>query len=327
MTEICNVVSEQPVSSLSQEHMERERRAYEERRKGKMRNRKVRAAAAKTIIYAILALYAAVIIFPFLVVITTSLKTYQDATHIPFQWIPAMGFTGVNYKTVFDYNPQMNAEMSSIIQGFVNTLLYIIPPTVIGLFTSSISAYAFSKLRFRAKNVMYAILLGTMMIPGMIMMAPQLSIYDMIGWIDTPLPLMIPGMFGAAACVFFMRQYYVGIPDSIIEYGRLDGLTILQEFWHITLPLIYPTLTTMLVVSVSGFFTSQLSAYNFYGGNAPPGINTLGYYFFVQVVGGASSSVDYPYASAMGLIFTGVAAPVTLLVKYLLERFGPNTEF
>ena len=140
--------------------------------------------------------------------------------------------------------------------------------------------------------------------------------------------LLFYGMWaGFGGSIILYTGAMCRIPDSIIEYGRLDGLTILQEFWHITLPLIYPTLTTMLVVSVSGFFTSQLSAYNFYGGNAPPGINTLGYYFFVQVVGGASSSVDYPYASAMGLIFTGVAAPVTLLVKYLLERFGPNTEF
>ncbi|MDD6994746.1 MAG: sugar ABC transporter permease [Candidatus Borkfalkiaceae bacterium] len=117
------------------------------------------------------------------------------------------------------------------------------------------------------------------------------------------------------------------IPDSIIEYGRLDGLSIWQEFWHITLPLIYPTLVTMMVVSVSGFFTSQVSAYNFYGGNAPPNINTLGYYFFVRVVGSASSNADYPYASAMGLIFTAIAAPVTLTVKWLLEKYGPNTEF
>lgn len=272
MTEICNVVSEQPVSSLSQEHMERERRAYEERRKGKMRNRKVRAAAAKTIIYAVLALYAAVIIFPFLVVITTSLKTYQDATHIPFQWIPEMGFTGVNYKTVFDYNPQMNAEMSSIIQGFVNTLLYIIPPTVIGLFTSSISAYAFSKLRFRAKNVMYAILLGTMMIPGMIMMAPQLSIYDMIGWIDTPLPLMIPGMFGAAACVFFMRQYYVGIPDSIIEAAKIDGLGFLGIFFRIMVPLSVPALLAQGLLGFIGGYNDFMGPLLYLG---PAELQTL----------------------------------------------------
>ena len=117
------------------------------------------------------------------------------------------------------------------------------------------------------------------------------------------------------------------IPESIIEYGQLDGMNVRQEFFHITIPLIYPTLVTMLVVGVAGYFTSQLSAYNFYGGSAPSNIYTLGYYFFVKVVGSASSGADYPYASAMGLIFTFVAAPVTLLVKFLLERFGPNTEF
>ena len=103
---------------------------------------------------------------------------------------------------------------------FLNTFIYVIPPTVLGLFTSSLSAYAFSKLRFRAKNFMYGFLLATMMIPGTITIVPQFSVYDTLGLIDTPFPLMVPGMFGAAACVFFMRQYFSGIPDSVVEIDK-----------------------------------------------------------------------------------------------------------
>ncbi len=266
------ISEQQAYVSMTQEQMERERQAYEQRKKGKMRSQKTRKIISQVVIYAILVLYAAIIIFPFLVVLITSLKTYQDATHIPFEWVPSMGFTGDNYVEVFTYNPQMNAAMSSIIQGFLNTLMYIIPPTLIGLFTSSISAYAFSKLRFRAKNWMYSVLLGTMLIPGMITLAPQLSLYDMIGWIDTPLPLMIPGMFGAAACVFFMRQYYVGIPDSIIEAAKIDGLGFLGIFFQIMVPLSVPALLAQGLLGFIGGYNDFMGPLLYLG---PANLQTL----------------------------------------------------
>lgn len=266
------ISEQQAYVSMTQEQMERERQAYEQRKKGKMRSQKTRKIISQVVIYAILVLYAAIIIFPFLVVLITSLKTYQDATHIPFEWVPSMGFTGDNYVEVFTYSPQMNAAMSSIIQGFLNTLMYIIPPTLIGLFTSSISAYAFSKLRFRAKNWMYSVLLGTMLIPGMITLAPQLSLYDMIGWIDTPLPLMIPGMFGAAACVFFMRQYYVGIPDSIIEAAKIDGLGFLGIFFQIMVPLSVPALLAQGLLGFIGGYNDFMGPLLYLG---PANLQTL----------------------------------------------------
>ncbi len=245
MTDTKNILMQEEAAAaapLTEEAMQEERSAYQKRKKEKMRSQKVRSITGKVFIYAILAFYAVIIIFPFLIVLLTSLKTYQDATHIPFEWIPEMGFTGDNYAEVFSRYPTMTALLPSIVQGFLNTLLYVLPPTILGLFTSAISAYAFSKLRFRAKKWMYTFLLATMMIPGMIMLAPQLALYDMIGWMDTPLPLMIPGMFGAAACVFFMRQFYTGIPDSIVEAAKIDGLGFLGIFFRIIVPLSVPAL-------------------------------------------------------------------------------------
>lgn len=228
------------------------------RPKGKGRAKRNKSIG-KALVYAVLVLYAAVIIFPFLIVLLTALKTTQDANHIPFEFIPSMGFTLEGFIDVLTFNPQMNAVLPSLIQGFFNTLRYVIPPTVLGLFTSSLAAYAFAKLKFRAKNIMYTMLLATMMIPGMVMLAPQLAIYDMIGWVDTPLPLMVPGMFGAAACVFFMRQFYMGIPDSIIEAAKIDGLGTLGIFFQIMVPLSVPALLAQGLLGFVGGYNDFLA--------------------------------------------------------------------
>ena len=308
------ISEQQAYVSMTQEQMECERQAYEQRKKGKMRSQKTRKIISQVVIYAILVLYAAIIIFPFLVVLITSLKTYQDATHIPFEWVPSMGFTGDNYVEVFTYNPQMNAAMSSIIQGFLNTLMYIIPPTLIGLFTSSISAYAFSKLRFRAKNWMYSVLLGTMLIPGMITLAPQLSLYDMIGWIDTPLPLMIPGMFGAAACVFFMRQYYVGIPDSIIEAAKIDGLGFLGIFFQIMVPLSVPALLAQGLLGFIGGYNDFMGPLLYLG---PANLQTL--QLALRTL--ASTYGDEPNVIMAACI---VALVPMLIVYFVCQKFFIN---
>ena len=308
------ISEQQAYVSMTQEQMERERQAYEQRKKGKMRSQKTRKIISQVAIYAILVLYAAIIIFPFLVVLITSLKTYQDATHIPFEWVPSMGFTGDNYVEVFTYNPQMNAAMSSIIQGFLNTLMYIIPPTLIGLFTSSISAYAFSKLRFRAKNWMYSVLLGTMLIPGMITLAPQLSLYDMIGWIDTPLPLMIPGMFGAASCVFFMRQYYVSIPDSIIEAAKIDGLDFLGIFFRIMVPLSVPALLAQGLLGFIGGYNDFMGPLLYLG---PANLQTL--QLALRTL--ASTYGDEPNVIMSACI---VALVPMLIVYFVCQKFFIN---
>ena len=105
------------------------------------------------------------------------------------------------------------------------------------------------------------------------------------------------------------------------------GYPMWKEFWKITLPLIFPTITVFIVAGVAGFFINQCNIYNFYGNYAPEDISNLGYYMFVKVIGESASLSNYPYASALGVMFTLIAAPITLLVKYLLEKFGPGAEF
>ena len=113
------------------------------------------------------------------------------------------------------------------------------------------------------------------------------------------------------------------IPPEMVEAARMDGATGLREFWHITLPMIFPTFTTFVVVNVASMFVAQFNLYSFFGGASP--IKTLGYWLYTRTQS-AASVADYPMLSAMGLMLTVVTVPMTLLVKKLLEKFGPKQD-
>ena len=117
------------------------------------------------------------------------------------------------------------------------------------------------------------------------------------------------------------------ISPELVEYGKLEGMNLWQEFIHVSLPAIFPTITIFLVAGVAGIFVNQASLFNFYGTGAKTHLKTLGYIFFVQVLKSESAAYAlYPYASAAGLIFTLVATPITLLLKWALEKFGPRED-
>ena len=116
-----------------------------------------------------------------------------------------------------------------------------------------------------------------------------------------------------------------GISQEIVESAHLDGAVGIREFRSITLPLIYPTLSTFLVTGIAGIFTNQIGLYSFYGNSAPADIQTYGYYLYTKTQS-AASEAEYPILAAMGLIFTVVVVPLTLLVKRGLEKFGPKED-
>lgn len=213
----------------------------------KRRNRK--EILRKIIIYAGLILFALFVLFPFAIMVISSLK-HKEETIGSFTWWPEMGFTLRGFQNAFE----KVASSTSIVEGFFNTLWIIIPPTVIGLLVSTLAAYAFAKMRFRGKNVMFGLLIATMMVPGIATLVPSYIIWDYLGiTVDAPfVPLMIPGMFGAAACVFFMRQAIFAIPDSIIEASRIDGLGPFGCFVKIVLPLVKPALLSQGVLGFVG---------------------------------------------------------------------------
>lgn len=206
----------------------------------KMTKRKILNFLGKFFIYFTLGLYAAFILLPFSIVIITSFKSWQETVSLEFNFWP-QEWSIDGYKDVFTYSGGLDT-FPVMIRGFLNTLLYVLPPTICGLFASAIAAFAFAKLNFKGKNFLFGLLLITMLIPGTIMLTPTYVIYDLIGWTDSPWPLIIPGMFGAAACVFFMKQFYSGIPTELVESAKLDGLGFFGIYFKIMLPLSLPAL-------------------------------------------------------------------------------------
>ena len=117
------------------------------------------------------------------------------------------------------------------------------------------------------------------------------------------------------------------IPPSLIEYGQMEGLNSIREVWYIVIPMIFPTFTVLVIGWVVGFFAGQGPLYAFYEDAAPANIQTIGYYFFVQIIGQNSTPLNYPYASAAGLLFTIIATPITMTIRWLMETYGPNPEY
>lgn len=117
------------------------------------------------------------------------------------------------------------------------------------------------------------------------------------------------------------------VSDEILESGKIDGVEGgLQEMFYLVLPMIFPTITTFLITGFSAFLSMSGPLVAFFKFNAPQSSYTLGYFFYIQVAG-SSSQIMYPYLAAGGLIMTIIMAPLTFLLKYVLEKYGPSTEY
>ena len=269
-----------------------------------------KSIVAKTAIYLGLILFALWILIPFYIVVITSFKTRIEAQSPEFTLWPKDGFHWDGYIEVLGYKAGYSS-IPVVWLGLLNTLLIVLPPTIIGLFTSSLAAYAFAKLRFKSKNFLFSVLLATMMIPGTIMLTPSYLLYDKIYWTGTAFPLMIPGMFGAAACVFFMRQFYMGIPTDLIEAAKLDGMGYFGIFFKIMVPLSVPALLAQGILCFIGGYNDYFGPYLYL---TDPTMYTL------QI---ALNSFQGTYASKWPTMMAGAVCALipTLLIYILAQKY------
>src|SRR5699024_9473601 len=134
----------------------------------------------------------------------TSFKTKMGVMELPPQWIPNP-FTLDAYKRLI--------ELETVFSGIKNTVIVSLSVTIIGTITSSLAAFSFAKLKLPFKNQIFLLLLIALMVPYPAVMIPQFVMFSKIGWIDTLLPLIVPGLFGNITMIFFLRQYLSNIPD------------------------------------------------------------------------------------------------------------------
>ncbi|QKE74502.1 carbohydrate ABC transporter permease [Arthrobacter citreus] len=200
--------------------------------------------SSKTIlIHLILIIGSLAMVFPFIWMILTSLKTYAESIHVPPVFIPK-NFQWVNYKDVFDLLP--------FFKFMFNTLIITVIRTGGQLLLCSLAAYAFARIEFPGRNFLFLIALSVLMVPGQVFLLPQYMIMVKLGWLNTLQAVVVPGLFSAFG-TFLLRQFFMGLPKELEEAARLDGCNHFQIYWRIMLPLAKPGLVAL------GIFTTLWS--------------------------------------------------------------------
>lgn len=206
-------------------------------------------------LYAVLLLCTLFTLFPFYILVVSSFKTSYELSYESFSLWPRLGFSWEGYTKVLLAGDLIDATMLS---GLSNTMLVAVPTVSVGLFVSLLSAYGFAKLDFKGRDAMFAVLLLNMMIPGSVTLIASYMIYDFIGWVDTRLPLIVPGLFGATGTIFFLRQYLKGLPNDILESARIDGAGNMKIFFHLIVPLSGPAILSFALINFLGIYNDYL---------------------------------------------------------------------
>lgn len=202
------------------------------------------------LIVIILLLGSVIMIGPLLWMVSTSLKDKSGVFQLPPQWIP-------NPVRLDAYKRLLNLD--TLASGIKNTVIVSLTVTIIGTITSSMAAFSFAKLKMPFKNLLFLILLAAIMIPYPAVMIPQFMMFSKIGWVDTLLPLIIPGLFGNITMIFFLRQYLSSVPDSIIEAAKIDGASYLKIFFNLIFPLIRPAIAAQFILWFMGTWNDYLA--------------------------------------------------------------------
>ncbi|ABY92399.1 carbohydrate ABC transporter permease [Thermoanaerobacter brockii subsp. lactiethylicus] len=197
----------------------------------------------------LLILVTFIYMLPLLWMVTTSLKANQDLYASPPKII-SIPLVFENYKKATEYFPFWRYFKNSVI---------ITTGVIVGtLFSSPLVAYSFSKINWKGRDILFYIVLSTIMLPFAVTMIPQFLIFKKLGWINTFLPLIIPSFFGNPLSIFLVRQFFMTIPDSLLDAARIDGASELQIYTRIMLPLAKPVLFLITLFTFIGAWNNYL---------------------------------------------------------------------
>ena len=201
-------------------------------------SRKLRDLGWRTFVFILLSLVGVLFLFPFFWMVSTSLKVNEQVYTTPTVWIPNP-IAWENYPNALTRLPFFLFLRNSIITSTF--------PVIGAVLSASFVAYSFSRVDWPGRDIWFAILIGTMMLPGQVTMIPVYVLYSRLGWINTFLPMIVPWFFGGAFYIFMLRQFFVGIPMELSDAARIDGCTHISIWWRIILPLSKPALTTVAI--------------------------------------------------------------------------------
>lgn len=222
--------------------------------KGKKKN-----LVLKIVIWTILLFTSFLTLFPYLWMVLTSFKDRLEAMSMEFTIFPEV-FKIDSYIALGDQTP-------SFLRVMLNTILIEICVIPIGTFVTALAAFAFAKMRLPHKHFWLLFLMSGIMVPYAALMLPQYRVFSAIGWVGTPLPLIIPGLFGNISMMFFFVQYMKSTPNALIEAGRVDGAGWFTIFLKVVLPTIFPAIAAQVVFWFLGIWNDYFAPSIYLGGS------------------------------------------------------------
>ena len=195
----------------------------------------------RAITYFLLISIGLVLLLPFFWMLSSSLKEEYEIFQVPPTLLPAH-LKFANY-------PEALARFPFFV-ALRNTLIITISVIIGRLLSTSLAAFAFSRMRFRLREPLFILVLATMMIPGQVTLIPSYILFRIVGWLNTFLPLIVPAWLGGGAFyIFLLRQFFLSIPQEMDDAARIDGCSALMIYWRIILPLSKPALGTVAIFS------------------------------------------------------------------------------
>jgi multiple sugar transport system permease protein len=265
--------------------------------------------AGQVLAFVAVLFFALLFVAPLVWMIITSFKSIQEVYSDPVVWWPAV-LRWSNYPNALNYFP--------FLRYLWNTVQVTVPATIGVTLSSSIVAYGFSRLRWKGRDVVFYLVLATMMIPQWVTLVPLYILYNKLGWIDTYKPLIVPAYFGDPFSIFLLRQFFLRQPQELVDAARTDGASHVRVFAQIIVPLARPALAVvalfafiynwtdffnpLIYLSNEKLYTLQLGLYDFFG-----------HYF-----------VNWPGFMAASLV---VLAPITILFFLTQKTFIEGITF
>jgi multiple sugar transport system permease protein len=198
-----------------------------------------RSTVGLVLLYVLLTVVGAALLVPFAWMISSSLKLDTEVFSTPIKWVPDV-FHWENYSQIWDRIPLLTYLRNSAFLSVTITALQVL--------TGSFAAYGFAKARFKGRDALFIAYIATIAVPWQAYMVPQYIMMEKAGLVNTHLSLILLQAFGAFG-VFLMRQYYMTIPDELIEAARLDGLSEYRIWWSIVVPLSKPAMASLALVT------------------------------------------------------------------------------
>lgn len=202
----------------------------------------------RLLLYLLLIVSCAIMLLPFFWMVTTSFKLESEVLRMPPQWLPK-NWQWRNYIKAWNVAP--------FGRYFFNSFFMAITTTIGEVITTIMAAYAFAKMRFFGKNVLFAILLATLMIPGQMLLIPNYVTITRLGWFNRYEALIIPWLASVFG-IFLLRQFFRSIPDELQDAARIDGCSRFRFLWQIVVPLSKPAIMTVALLKFLGSWNAFL---------------------------------------------------------------------